>query len=67
MTKYESAKYLKMMKARIPHECNHCGNSIATGELYYKEKIDMRPPPSLILKEFCEKCGNTMLKTKINT
>jgi len=57
MSKYESAKYLSKIKARIQHECCPCGRCIEVGEFYYKERVDMRPPPSLILREFCERCG----------
>jgi hypothetical protein len=57
MTKYEQAKYLVKTKARIGHNCYLCGRKIKNGDCYYKEKLDMQKPPSLILKEFCEKCG----------
>ena len=57
MTKYENAKYLTKLKARIQHECHQCGKYIKVGEFYYKESVDMRPPPSLILRGFCERCG----------
>lgn len=57
MTKYEEAKYLIEQKARIQHKCGQCGKCIEVGEFYYREKVDMRPPPSLILRKFCERCG----------
>ncbi len=57
MTKYENAKYLTKLKAKIRHECHQCCKYIEVGEFYYKERIDMRPPLSLILREFCERCG----------
>ena len=57
MTKYEEAKYLTKLKARIQHVCHQCGKCIEVGEFYYKERVDMRPPPSLILREFCETCS----------
>ncbi|MFC2005996.1 hypothetical protein ACFLVG_03450 [Chloroflexota bacterium] len=57
MTKYEEAKYLIKQKTRIRHKCHQCGKCIEVGEFYYKERINMRPPPSLILKEYCESCG----------
>lgn len=57
MTKYESAKYLVRKKARIQHECHGCGKLIKVGELYFKETVDMWPPRTLVLFEFCEKCG----------
>jgi hypothetical protein len=56
MTKYEGAKYLVQLKARIIHTCDKCGKEIKVREFYYKEKVDMRPPPSLILRDFCKKC-----------
>ena len=61
MTKYEKAKYLAEVKAKIQHQCHECGTRIEVGEFYYKERIDMRPPPNLILREFCEKCGVQLL------
>lgn len=57
MSKYENARYLIQLQARIRHECYQCGKIIEVGNYYYKEKVDMRPPSSLILREFCEKCG----------
>ncbi len=57
MTKYENAKYLVELRARIQHICCKCGKCIEGGEIYYKERVDMRPPPSLILREFCDRCG----------
>jgi hypothetical protein len=56
MMKYEQAKYLVKTKARIGHNCCLCGRIIKIGDCYYKEKLDMQKPPSLVLKEFCEKC-----------
>jgi hypothetical protein len=57
MTKYDNAKYLTKVKAKTMHECHQCGGCIEAGEFYYKERVDMRPPPSLILRTFCERCG----------
>lgn len=57
MTKYEKAKYLTKLKAKIQHKCHQCGKFIEVGEFYYKERVDMRPPPSLVLRDFCKKCG----------
>ncbi|HEY40676.1 MAG TPA: hypothetical protein G4O18_02325 [Dehalococcoidia bacterium] len=57
MTKYEQAKYRVRTKARIEHTCFVCGQMIVAGDYYYRERLDMQKPPSLILKEFCEKCG----------
>ena len=59
--KYELAKYLVQIKSRIAHQCDKCGAHIEPGDIYFKEKIDMRPPPSLVLREFCIKCGGEML------
>jgi hypothetical protein len=56
MTKYESVKYLVKQKARIQHECHRCGKLIKSGDFYFKEKIDMSKPPSLILYDFCIEC-----------
>ncbi len=57
MSKYDREKYLVKLKARVQHSCNECGKSINIGETYYKEKVDMRPPPGLVLKKYCSKCG----------
>ena len=57
MTKYDKAKYLVKQKARIRHTCYKCNACIEVGDIYYKEKIDVRPPPNLILWEYCIKCG----------
>ena len=60
MSKYEAAKYIVKLKARIAHECCVCGNIISPNEYYYKEKLDIQKPPNLILKEFCIQCGEKM-------
>jgi hypothetical protein len=60
MTKYDDLKYIIKMKAKIQHSCHQCGKYIEVGELYYKEKIDVKPSPNFILREFYEKCGSTL-------
>ena len=54
MGKYDGLKYW----ARVPHRCQRCGTVIDNGEYYYKEKIDfVKPPPGLVFRELCQKCG----------
>jgi hypothetical protein len=57
MTKHEQAKYLVKTKSRSNHYCSLCGRNIVAGDYYYKEQLDMRKPPSIVLKAFCEQCG----------
>lgn len=40
MSKYNSLKFLKETKARIPHICDGCGEGIKKGEIYYLEIIE---------------------------
>ena len=66
MRKYEKAKYIVNLKARIRHSCCKCGGTIEAGEFYYKEKLDMRPPRYIVLNEYCEKCGSAITKLSKN-
>ena len=63
--KYEDAKYLKKLKARMEHICYSCGKQINAGDFYYKESMDVMKPPSLILRDFCEMCGRPQELTKV--
>ncbi len=56
MGKYDSLKKLKKTKARVPHVCSSCGSSIATGEEYYKEHIDVKFLHTLHATKYCHKC-----------
>jgi len=40
MSKYNNLKYWAEVKARTPHCCEKCGSLIASGEVYYSEKLD---------------------------
>jgi len=60
MRKFEKAKYIVYLKARIKHNCFKCGRTIEAGEFYCKEKLDMRPPTYIVLNEYCEKCGSAI-------
>ena len=56
--KYEEAKSVKRLKARTNHSCCNCGKVISVGDFYFKESIAMMKPPNLVLKEYCDACGN---------
>ena len=66
MSKYNHLKFLKRTKARVKHQCNHCGQSISIGEFYYAEEIKDKFLYSLHKKKFCNICyqkyGDKLLK-----
>jgi hypothetical protein len=39
MTKYNSLKILKKVKAKTNHICSKCGQEIIQNDIYYKEHI----------------------------
>lgn len=65
MSKYDSLKFLKETKARIPHICDNCGNGIEKGEIYYSETIEKVNTIGIKLRKFCNQCyakhGKTLL------
>lgn len=56
MRKYNSLKFFKETKARIPHICNKCEKAIKEGEIYYAESIGKVNAPGISLKKFCKNC-----------
>lgn len=66
MNKYSEIKTLKETKARNPHKCDHCGETIKSGDIYYPEKIENKFLHSLHRKKFCSQCykkyGKKLLK-----
>lgn len=56
MSKYDSLKFLKETKARNSRACDKCGQSIGSGEIYYKESIGKVNAPGLTLRGFCTRC-----------
>jgi len=58
MNKYESAKTLKLTKARSPRTCETCGAAIDKGTEYFRESLGpIAKPPGLHLGSFCISCG----------
>lgn len=64
MSQYDSLKFLKETKARIPHICEKCSKEIRKGEIYYSESIGRINAPRIKLKKFCYKCGKELLNEK---
>jgi hypothetical protein len=58
MNKYESAKTLKLTKARSSRTCETCGAVIDKGTEYFRESLGLiAKPPGLHLGSFCVSCG----------
>ncbi len=68
MGKYTQLKYLKKTKARVIHQCSHCGEIILAGEYYYKEALIDKFLQFLHARSFCVKCvekfGESLLAGK---
>ena len=68
MSKYDSLKILKKIKARTDHICSKCGKKINRNDIYYKEHINDKFLHSLHAKKYCLTCykkhGNTLLEEK---
>jgi len=67
MSKYDSLKFLKETKARIPHICERCGAGIEKGKIYYTESLGRVNAPGVKLKKYCKGCyqmhGNDLLQS----
>jgi PHP family Zn ribbon phosphoesterase len=58
MNKYESAKKLKLTKARSAWTCETCGAAIDKGTEYFRESLGpIAKPPGLHLGSYCIACG----------
>jgi hypothetical protein len=68
MSKYNSLKILKKVKARTNHICSKCGKEINRDDIYYKEHIEDKFLYSLRAKKYCLYCykkyGDALLKEK---
>jgi hypothetical protein len=68
MSKYNSLKILKEVKARTNHICSKCGQEIHQNDIYYKEQINNKFLHSLNVKKYCVFCykkyGLALLKEK---
>ena len=68
MSKYNSLKILKKLKARTNHICSKCGKEINRNDIYYKEHIEDKFLYSLHAKKYCLYCykkyGDALLKEK---
>jgi hypothetical protein len=68
MGKYDQLKYLKKTKARVSHQCSHCGDNILVKEYYYKEALRDKFLQLLNARCFCVKCyeqfGESLLTLK---
>ena len=68
MSKYNSLKILKKVKARTNHICSKCGQEINQNDIYYKEYINDKFLHNLHAKKYCVFCykkyGVSLLKEK---
>jgi len=62
MNKYSKLKFLKGIKARVPHHCSRCGKIINKGDNYYSESIGRVNAPGIQLKKFCYEGGSKLIK-----
>jgi len=56
MSKYDSLKILKKVKARSNHICSKCGKEINRNDIYYKEHINDKFLHGLHAKKYCLSC-----------
>ncbi|MBU4509727.1 hypothetical protein KJ830_01635 [bacterium] len=56
MSKYNSLKILKKVKARTNYICSKCGQEINQNDIYYKEHINDKFLHSLHAKKYCLSC-----------
>lgn len=64
MSKYNTLKFLRETRARIPHICSKCGRDINKGDIYYSESIGRVNAPGVKLRKFCYKCGGNLLSNQ---
>ena len=68
MSKYNSLKILKKVKARANHICSKCGQEINQNDIYYKENINDKFLHRVQTKKYCLSCykkyGVVLLKEK---
>jgi hypothetical protein len=68
MSKYNSLKILKKVKARTNHICSRCGQEINRNDIYYIEYINDKFLHNLHAKKYCVFCskkyGDALLKDK---
>lgn len=68
MSKYDSLKILKKVRARTNHICSKCGQEISQNNIYYKEQIKDKFFHNLHAKKYCEICykkyGEALLISK---
>ena len=56
MSKYNSLKILKKVKARTNHICSKCAKEIKRNDIYYKDHINDKFLQSLHAKGYCLSC-----------
>ena len=66
MSKYDTIKFLKETKARVPRHCDKCNRDISKGTIYYKESVGKINTIGMMLRGFCAMCyaeiGDNLLK-----
>jgi len=56
MSKYDSLKIIKKVKAKSNHICSKCGKEINRIDIYYKEHINDKFLHGLHAKKYCLSC-----------
>jgi hypothetical protein len=58
MSKYDSLKAWRLVKAKISHRCDVCDKSIEVKQEYWAEHLlqGVRPPPGMTLGKLCKTC-----------
>ena len=68
ISKYEKAIVLLLKRSRGLWECQSCGNSIQSGDYYYRQSLGLiRKPPNVILNAFCLDCGESPQSKVLDT
>jgi len=62
MSKYDSLRAWRLVKARIPHQCDCCGKIIEAKQEYWAEYLSgrVRPPPGMKFGKLCMACHSKM-------